>query len=157
MSTTYNHSLVAASTAIPTASVPLEWKIAVLLALAVTHLALDAVPHWHWYDFAKLRQGLLGAAIELGIGLIILPFAIWLITDINLWRLGWCILAANLFDFLVGLHALKIIRFPLIYTLNHEAHKWEHDGRTPEETKIIWEITQIVLFATIFGLIVVWR
>jgi len=137
---------VATTVAILTPDASCGWKILILLVLALSHLPADALPHLHYYSFTELKKGLLGALVELGGGLIVLPLAVLLLTHLEWWWLAACVLAASLFDFLV---AAKI---KLITHLNHRAHWWDEDERTSYRAKVLWEAGQTIVLLSILAL-----
>jgi len=142
--TSINHTAVAGIVAVSASGQPLLTKLIIILALFVSHFFLDAVPHSHFYCFKRLPHKELGAAFELGVGFIVLPWLIWHFSGVNFVWLYSCVLSANLFDFLVD---FKIKRF---IKLNDRAHYWSKfiGGRAT----IRWEAAQsVVLLAVLAG------
>lgn len=146
--TTQNHSAVALTVAVLTPDAIWPMKILILFGLAISHLPADAIPHLHFYSFAELRKGLVGAFIELGGGLFILPLTVFLITRTE-WRwLALCVIAASLFDFFVAAKIGAIVR------LNHVAHWWERNEKTPIRIKAYWEIAQTIALFGILAMVI---
>lgn len=111
------------------------------VALVASHLVLDIIPHKHWYDYKNIRgnwQNMLGATLEVGGGLMILPLALGLIFHLNLWWLATCVILASGLDILVGLNvgwAEKI---------NDAIHFWEKDHFIDATGMVIFEILMTV-------------
>lgn len=118
--------------------------------MTVSHLIADAIPHRHLYGFEGLLNSnkleKLGALVELGGGLVILPLIIGLTFHLNWLWLGSCVIAASFFDFLV---AAKIAP---IKWLNYLAHWWTE--KTSREVQIIFEICQTIVLVVILAALI---
>lgn len=159
--TTQNHGALALTAALLAADASPTIKGLVLVGLVLSHIPADAIPHWHFYDFKVIREtgkGKLGALIELGGGLFILPILFWLLTGMGWGWLGWialCVFAASLFDFSVAFEQIIKIKLGIIW-LNHKLHWWDKRKKeTPEKRKIsedsmvTWETIQTII---VFGI-----
>lgn len=144
--TTPGHSLIAATTAILTVHSPLWVKIIVIIALILSHPLVDAIPHYHLYNFSRLPKRWPLALIELGTGLILIPLVVWMITGINPLWLGACVLASSAFDFMVA------ARIKPIHDLNHWFHWW---ASNKTHNKFRWEIAQITVLVVILVLVII--
>lgn len=139
--TTYNHTGVAIFAAVLSQDSPPLVKVGVGAALLASHLVLDIFPHKHWYDYKNIRgnwKNMLGATLEVGGGLIILPLALGLIFNLNLWWLATCVILASGLDILVGLNvgwAKKI---------NDEIHFWEKDHFIDTTGMVVFEVLMTI-------------
>lgn len=97
--TTYSHTLVAAVAASESQSLPLEWKVATVGALIVSHLISDLAPHYHFWGFDKWRQTWRGMLFEIVIIPAIIAGVGLLKYNIPFWWLAMCIFSASLPDF----------------------------------------------------------
>lgn len=155
MSSTYNHTLMASAVAIiasdkmPANENSITWKIIVLLCLLLSHAPMDAIVHWHWYKFSEIKKKPFGAIVELGGGLILIPYLVWLTTGIDPVWLMLCVVAASGFDFLVAT-GIKVF-----YDFNHWLHWWEE--KTTETKKMLWEQNQFLILFSILVMVIVNR
>lgn len=76
--TTINHSALAGVVAVMTHDMPDTAKVVTLILLVVSHLPLDAIPHYHFYEFKRLRETWKGAVVELGGGFVLIPLLVWI-------------------------------------------------------------------------------
>ncbi|MCL5406953.1 MAG: hypothetical protein M1429_00410 [Patescibacteria group bacterium] len=144
--TTNNHTAMALSIALLTQNSATPEKVGILAALAISHLVTDAIPHDHYYDFAKFRQTWLGAIIELGIGLVALPLIIWYVTSASIFWLFGCTLSASLFDFGVAA-GIKVVK-----RINHFVHWWAKNLTSHSAWQ--WELAQTVTLLSILAFVV---
>jgi hypothetical protein len=155
--TTQNHTLIAGAVAVMTQDASNPWKIVILIILALAHIPCDMIPHQHLWDADRLKETIKGAAAELGVGLIILPILISLLSATNFWWIFYCVFAASLFDF--GVAGEKILQkmgveIKVISTINHAAHFWESEERgMTDETKWRWEASQTIILLCVMGYI----
>lgn len=157
---TDKHSCIALTAAYLSASASPQVQLWVWICLVLSHIPSDAIPHWHAYDFKKMKrtgEGKLGALIELGGGMILLPVVFCLLTGLNPVWAGACVFAANMFDFGVGFEQVTKINFGIDW-LNHKLHWWDkREKETAEEREksdegiITWEIVQsVAIYAVMF-------
>jgi len=146
VSSSIGHSILAAVVAIPTNEATLPVKVAVVTGLVLSHGLLDAIPHHHFYSFAGLKvnfaKNALGAVVELGGGLLVLPYLFWHFTGVDPLWLATCVFAASLFDFLVATGN------QLFDKLNHWFHWWEK-GESCTMVNIFCEIATITLICAV--------
>lgn len=114
--------------AVGTADLSDHWKGLIVLALVLSYLACDMIPHKHLWDRDQLKKTWKGAAAELVMGLIALPLFIWYFAQIDFWWLIICVVAANLLE--LGVAAEKFgqyigINLNFISKINHAVHFWE--------------------------------
>ncbi len=116
--TTINHSALAGVVAVMTHDMPDTAKVVTLILLVVSHLPLDAIPHYHFYEFKRLRETWKGAVVELGGGFVLIPLLVWIFSPVDPLYLALCVFAANAFDLLI------VAGVDLVKRLNHRAHWW---------------------------------
>ena len=144
--TSINHTGIASAVAIAAVNSDSSTKVLIIVALALSHVVADAIPHLHYYGFGRLKETWLGAMFELGVGFLLLPAIVYHLTGINLVWLTLCILSASLVDFLVAANIKPVVR------LNEVAHWW--DKRVPQQTVVVCEILQtIIIFRLLFAMI----
>ena len=143
--TTQNHTLLAGVVAVAYQDASPLTKTGVIVGLIVSHLIVDAIPHLHLYSFDDLlnsnKSSKLGALIELGGGLLVLPLIIGLVFNLNWLWLSCCVIAASFFDFLVAANIAPIKR------LNIFAHWWAE--KTSRKAQIVFEIAQTIVLVII--------
>ena len=141
--TTINHTAVAGIVAMAVVNEEISVKVVAVLLLALSHLVFDAIPHEHFYKFEQLRETFLGAIIELGVGLLILPVLVWHFTGIDPIWLAICVISSSLVDFLV------VAKISAVGRLNMWAHWW--DGKVSRFWVIIFEIGQTTILLMVLG------
>jgi len=166
---TYNHTLTAVAVALLVQDQPLAIKVAVGVALVLSHPFFDGIPHLHLYNAERLKEKehQLGALIELGGGLIFIPLMMVWLCGINPWLILSYVAAASAFDALVVIEKFLVAdaKKRWIKKINHLAHFWEWklDNKGEEvkrmspDAKAAWEIGQTVVLIFLVVFIIIFR
>lgn len=150
--TSYNHTGLAICALLLTKDAPIDIKLATCAGLALSHLVADAIPHCHWYDFKKIltsKKDLLGAIVELGGGMLVMPILFSIFFHLNIWWMMLYTLSASALDILVGFDAIGTFKLAWASEINRIVHWWENTLDNVDAT--VFEVFQtIIIFLSVF-------